>query len=173
MKPGNGGEEAGDLPSRDPEFFSNRGRTRAQYQALVESPPEWLSTLRRDGPHPRAAAAKLGVSASGLRLAGVADVMTTAEIRALLEEMPDWLAHERGVQANAPRERTCEGGTRGPRNRAPATAESDDETTTGAGLKTDARANPEGQAENSVVTCDLPWVRARMAATALLRYTMA
>lgn len=105
MKPATAAKKLGIYLPATPESFRSGEVTRTQYQALVESPPEWLTTLRRDGPHPRPVVAqKLGVSASGLARAGAADVMTTAEIRALLEEMPDWLVHERSVHANVQRE---------------------------------------------------------------------
>jgi len=63
---------------------------------LQENPPEWLTSLRREGPHPRdEVARRLGVSNSALARGGVSDSMTTAEIKALLEEMPEWLVVER------------------------------------------------------------------------------
>jgi hypothetical protein len=40
-------------------------------------------------------ARRLGISNSGLARAGQPDVMTTAQIKQLLGEMPDWLAAER------------------------------------------------------------------------------
>lgn len=80
-----------------PEEFRSTPITREQLRALTENPPEWLAVLRREGPHPRAEVARrLGVSNSGLARAGQPDVMTTAEIRQLLEDMPQWLADERG-----------------------------------------------------------------------------
>ena len=67
---------------------------------LQADPPEWLAELRRSGPHPRPVVAqKLGISTSGLARAGVDDTLTTAEIKALLEQKPGWLVEERARQA--------------------------------------------------------------------------
>jgi hypothetical protein len=44
-------------------------------------------------------AQKLGISTSGLARAGAPDVMTTAEIKALLEHKPEWLLAERATHA--------------------------------------------------------------------------
>jgi hypothetical protein len=67
---------------------------------LQSEPPQWLTDLRRDGPHPRdVVARKLGVSTSGLARAGVTDALTTAEIRDLLASPPAWLVKERATQA--------------------------------------------------------------------------
>jgi hypothetical protein len=79
-----------------PEEFRSTPLSREQLAALTENPPDWLVTLRRDGPHPRSEVARrLGISNSGLARAGQPDVMTTAQIKQLLGEMPDWLAAER------------------------------------------------------------------------------
>lgn len=79
-----------------PEEFQAAPIARSALQALQADPPEWLVTLRKEGPHPRKETARrLGVSNSALARAGVSDAMTTAEIRALLEERPDWLIAER------------------------------------------------------------------------------
>ncbi|MDQ2698795.1 MAG: DUF5997 family protein, partial [Actinomycetota bacterium] len=52
--------------------------------------------LRKDGPHPRREVAyRLGVTNSALARNGVSDSMTTEEIRALLDERPEWLIAER------------------------------------------------------------------------------
>lgn len=83
-----------------PEGFRASPLTRDDLAALQANPPEWLVTLRRDGPHSRAETArKLGVSNSGLARGGVSDSLTTAEIKALLAEMPAWLAEERAKLA--------------------------------------------------------------------------
>lgn len=79
-----------------PEEFRSTPLSREQLTALTENPPEWLVSLRRDGPHPRSEVARrLGISNSGLARAGQPDVMTTAQIKQLLVEMPDWLVAER------------------------------------------------------------------------------
>ena len=67
---------------------------------LQATPPEWLAELRRSGPHPRPVVAqKLGISISGLARGGVTGALSTAEIKALLEKMPEWLRSERATQA--------------------------------------------------------------------------
>ena len=48
----------------------------------------------------REVAARLGVSISGLARAGVSDALTTDDIDAIRAENPDWLEHERGIQAD-------------------------------------------------------------------------
>lgn len=83
-----------------PEEFRAAHISRTALQELQENPLEWLTTLRREGPHPRdEVARRLGVSNSALARGGVSDSMMTAEIKALLEEMPEWLVVEREKHA--------------------------------------------------------------------------
>lgn len=83
-----------------PAEFQEREISRSEFDALNAEPPEWLRTLRADGPHPRdEVARKLGVSNSGLARAGITDALTTAEIKALLADPPEWLVAERATQA--------------------------------------------------------------------------
>ena len=87
------------LPACPPQF-QDSPVTRDAFAQLQATPPEWLAELRRTGPHPRPVVAqKLGVSISGLARAGVTEALTTAEIKALLQEMPQWLVTERATQA--------------------------------------------------------------------------
>ena len=87
------------LPATPPEF-QQTPISRTALAELQANPPEWLVTLRREGPHPRSVvSARLGVSNSALARGGVSDVMTTAEIAALLAEMPEWLVEEREKRA--------------------------------------------------------------------------
>ncbi|MCW2757176.1 MAG: hypothetical protein JWO46_922 [Nocardioidaceae bacterium] len=100
MKPDTAAKKLGIYLPAAPEDFRSGDVTRDDLAALKADPPEWLVTLRQDGPHPRIEVARrLGVSNSGLARAGVADVMTTAEIKALLDEMPEWLRAERETHA--------------------------------------------------------------------------
>lgn len=100
MKPATAAKKLGIHLPAAPQDFQEGTVSRAAFAALQSDPPAWLADLRRDGPHPRPVVAqKLGVSASGLARAGASDVMTTAEIRALLQEMPQWLVDERARQA--------------------------------------------------------------------------
>ena len=83
-----------------PDKFRAEPISRTDLQALNDSPPEWLTTVRREGPHPRdEVSRRLGVSNSALSRAGVSDSMTTDEIRALLADRPEWLVAEREKHA--------------------------------------------------------------------------
>lgn len=108
-----------------PEEFQATPITRTQLNALNETPPEWLTTLRREGPHPRdEVSRRLGVSNSALARAGVSDHMTTAEIRALLDERPEWLVAER--EKHAPGSGIVPGTAVGERPARPEVADDDD-----------------------------------------------
>jgi hypothetical protein len=83
------------LPATPAEFQAN-AITRAELAALQEDPPQWLTDLRKNGPHPKnLVAAKLGISIAGLARSGVDNALTTEQIDALLEEKPEWLVAER------------------------------------------------------------------------------
>ena len=100
MKPETAAKKLGVLLSETPEEFRSAPVTRSQLAELQADPPEWLSALRRNGPHPRpVVAAKLGVSTSGLARAGVTDPLTTEQIQELLREKPEWLVRERETHA--------------------------------------------------------------------------
>jgi len=99
MKPETAAKKLEVLLAATPEAFRDHDITREELAALQAQPPEWLVTLRREGPHPRSVvAARLGVSNSGLARAGVTEPLTTAEIGALLDEAPGWLEIERERQ---------------------------------------------------------------------------
>ena len=100
LKPETAAKKLGIYLPAAPESLRSEPVTRVQLNALLADPPEWLATLRREGPHPRSEVAhKLGVSNSGLARAGVTDALTTAEIKALLAAPPAWLVEERARQA--------------------------------------------------------------------------
>ncbi len=101
MKPPTAAKKLGVyLPATPPEF-QEAELTRDDLDALQTNPPEWLSLLRREGPHPRpTVAARLGISISGLARGGITEPLTSQQIRALLDEAPDWLTHERSVHAS-------------------------------------------------------------------------
>jgi len=100
MKPGTAAKKLGILLSAAPESFQTGLVTRSAFLEIQSAPPEWLSALRRDGPHPREVIArKLGVSTSGLARADVTESFTTIQLKDLLEAMPDWLVTERARQA--------------------------------------------------------------------------
>lgn len=100
MKPHTAAKKLGVYLPATPQDFQEAELTREDLDALQTNPPEWLSTLRREGPHPRpTVAARLGVSISGLARGGVTEPLTSQEIRALLDEAPAWLIHERSVHS--------------------------------------------------------------------------
>ena len=100
MKPETAAKKLGVLLDATPEEFRGSPVTRTGLHDLLTDPPEWLTELRRTGPHPRpVVAAKLGVSVAGLKRGGVVQPLTTAEVQALLAEKPDWLVRERETNA--------------------------------------------------------------------------
>ncbi|MBT1667049.1 hypothetical protein KK093_14785 [Curtobacterium flaccumfaciens pv. flaccumfaciens] len=100
MKPETAAKKLGILLTAAPESFQSAPLTRTAFDELRTEPPTWLEDLRRDGPHPRPVVAqKLGISISGLSRAGIDDALTTADIKTLLEQKPEWLVGERATQA--------------------------------------------------------------------------
>lgn len=100
MKPQTAAKKLGVLLSETPADFQDGVVSRAELNALQAEPPEWLSTLRRNGPHTRQETARrLGISNSGLARGGVGEHLTTDEIKALIEQMPSWLVAEREIHA--------------------------------------------------------------------------
>lgn len=92
------------LPATPAEFRTGTV-TREELEELQRNPPEWLVTLRRDGPHPRSVVAgRLRVSIGGLARGGVTEALTTAQIQELHDDPPAWLRHERAVHAEVRRE---------------------------------------------------------------------
>ncbi len=99
MKSATAAQKLGILLEAAPAAFQDSLVTRTELNELDANPPEWLSTLRTNGPHPKqVVAAKLGVSISGLVRGEVVDPLTTAEIQALLQQPPAWLVTERATQ---------------------------------------------------------------------------
>jgi len=100
LKPMNAAKKLGVyLPATPPEF-QEHGVTRAELEELEKNPPEWLSDLRRNGPHPRpVVAGRLGVSIAGLARGGVTDPLTTEQIDELRQDPPQWLVDERATAA--------------------------------------------------------------------------
>lgn len=105
MKPATAAKKLDVYLPATPDEFRNGSITRAELTALQNDPPEWLRTLRADGPHPKnLVAAKLGISNSGLIRGGITEALTTAQIDELLAEMPEWLAAERATRVEGRRE---------------------------------------------------------------------
>lgn len=100
MKPATAAKKLGVYLEATPAEFQEGMVSRTELNALQADPPQWLSNLRQNGPHPRpVVAAKLGVSVSGLARGGVTEPLTTQQIDALKEERPEWLERERATQA--------------------------------------------------------------------------
>lgn len=100
LKPATAAQKLGIYLPAAPEEFQQRDISRAELNELLANPPEWLATLRAEGPHPKSVVAgKLGVSKSGLARSGITDPLTTAEIQSLLQAPPQWLVQERATQA--------------------------------------------------------------------------
>ena len=99
MKPETAAKKLEVLLAATPDSFRDHDISREELAALQANPPEWLVTLRREGPHPRSVVAgRLGVSNSGLARAGITEPLTTAEIGGILDEQPRWLEVERDRQ---------------------------------------------------------------------------
>ncbi|RDG38395.1 DUF5997 family protein [Streptomyces corynorhini] len=105
MKPATAAKKLGVYLEATPTEFQEGVVSRTELNALQTDPPEWLATLRRDGPHPRpVVAAKLGISIAGLARGGVTEALTTDEIDTLKADGPEWLARERATQAEVRKE---------------------------------------------------------------------
>ncbi|PFG32459.1 DUF5997 family protein [Sanguibacter antarcticus] len=99
MKPATAAKKLGVYLPAAPAEFQEGVITRDQLSTLQTDPPEWLTELRRNGPHPRpTVAARLGISIAGLARGGVTEALTTDEINELREDEPDWLVRERAIQ---------------------------------------------------------------------------
>lgn len=95
MKPATAAKKLGVYLEATPEEFRAGPISREQLDSWQHTPPEWLTQLRRNGPHPRqVVAARLRISNSGLARGGVTDPLTTEQINALNAEKPEWLVAE-------------------------------------------------------------------------------
>ncbi|RVW03950.1 DUF5997 family protein [Rhodococcus xishaensis] len=127
MKPATAAKKLGVYLQATPAEFQAGVVSRDDLNEWQTNPPEWLATLRREGPHPKnVVAAKLGVSISGLARGGVAEALTTAQIEDLLADQPDWLVAERAnlveVRKEEKRIREQQATTREQSNRRPRNA---------------------------------------------------
>nr|WP_240394011.1 DUF5997 family protein [Corynebacterium lactis] len=96
MKPLTAAKKLGIFLPATPEEFQKGEISHAQFAELQANPPEWLTELRRNGPHPRPEVArKLGITITALKKNDMDKPLTTEDIRALLAEMPEWLAAAR------------------------------------------------------------------------------
>src|SRR5690554_5408518 len=100
MKAATAAKKLGVYLPATPEEFRAGGITREHLNQLQQNPPEWLTELRRHGPHPRpVVAGRLGVSISGLARSGISEALTTEQIDGLRQDPPAWLQAERAVHA--------------------------------------------------------------------------
>lgn len=105
MKPTTAAAKLGVYLPATPAEFQDGPVSREELDALQRMPPEWLTELRRTGPHPRSVvAARLRISTSALARNGLTDPLTTEEIDAIVAENPEWLHRERATQAEVKRE---------------------------------------------------------------------
>jgi hypothetical protein len=105
MKPATAAKKLGVYLEATPAEFQEGVVSRTELNALQADPPQWLVELRRNGPHPRpVVAAKLGISISGLARGGITEALTTEQIDALKQELPEWLQKERATQAEVRKE---------------------------------------------------------------------
>ncbi|KUN78158.1 DUF5997 family protein [Streptomyces griseoruber] len=105
MKPATAAKKLGVYLPATPAEFQEGVVSRAELNELQANPPQWLRTLRENGPHPRpVVAARLGVSIAGLARGGVTEALTTEQIDALKDAKPEWLEKERGTQAEVRKE---------------------------------------------------------------------
>jgi hypothetical protein len=113
------------LPATPAEFREGL-ITRTALEALQADPPQWLRDLRANGPHPKnLVAGKLGISNSALVRGEITEALTTEQINALLEEMPEWLAAERALHVEVLREERRVRSLHGDRRRAREQAEAE------------------------------------------------
>ncbi|WP_372594189.1 DUF5997 family protein [Actinotalea sp.] len=88
-----------------PAEFQERMITRTELDELQQNPPQWLTDLRRNGPHPRSVvAARLRVSHSALVRNGLTAPQTTEQIEQILADAPEWLGRERASLAEVRRQ---------------------------------------------------------------------
>lgn len=100
MKPQTAAKKLGLYLPATPEEFQNNALTHQEFNALQDNPPEWLQTLRREGPHPRPVVAqKLGITIAALKRNDMDKPLTTEDIKALLADQPEWLRAARTALA--------------------------------------------------------------------------
>lgn len=107
MKPQTAAKKLNIYLPATPEEFRATPLTHDEFVALQADPPEWLQTLRREGPFPRPEVArKLGITITALKANDADNPLTAAEIRELLADQPEWLRSARTALATR---RTAEG----------------------------------------------------------------
>ncbi|MEU7298384.1 DUF5997 family protein [Streptomyces exfoliatus] len=105
MKPATAAKKLGVYLEATPAEFQEGVVSRTELNELQSNPPAWLQELRKNGPHPRPVVAqKLGVSIAGLARGGITEPLTSEQIEALKQELPEWLQKERATQAEVRKE---------------------------------------------------------------------
>ncbi|MFE0646137.1 DUF5997 family protein [Streptomyces sp. NPDC058877] len=105
MKPATAAKKLGVYLEATPAEFQEGVVSRTELNELQANPPAWLQELRKNGPHPRpVVASKLGVSIAGLARGGITEPLTTEQIDALKQELPEWLQKERATQLEVRKE---------------------------------------------------------------------
>ena len=105
MKPSTAAQKLDVYLPATPQEFQDGVVSREELNELQRNPPEWLVTLRRNGPHPRSViSARLRVSNSGLARGGITGPLTTEQIAALIADPPEWVSRERARLVEAQRE---------------------------------------------------------------------
>ncbi|EEI17708.1 DUF5997 family protein [Corynebacterium lipophiloflavum] len=100
MKPATAAAKLGIYLPATPDEFREGAITHARLRELMANPPEWLTELRLNGPHPRPEVArKLGISITALKKNGMDSPLTTEQISALLKDQPEWLRAARATHA--------------------------------------------------------------------------
>lgn len=96
MKPQTAAKKLNIYLPATPQEFRDASLTHAEFTELQQNPPEWLQTLRREGPHPRPEVArKLGITITALKANDMDQPLTTSDIRELLADQPEWLRSAR------------------------------------------------------------------------------
>lgn len=96
MKPLTAAKKLGIHLPAAPQEFQDTPLTHEAFVELQNNPPEWMETLRREGPHPRPEVArKLGITITALKKHDMDEALTTAQIKELLENQPSWLRESR------------------------------------------------------------------------------
>ncbi|MEV8590466.1 DUF5997 family protein [Streptomyces sp. NPDC051180] len=105
MKPATAAKKLGVYLEATPAEFQEGVVSRAELTQLQADPPAWLRELREKGPHPRPVVAnKLGVSIAGLARGGITEPLTSEQIEAIKQELPEWLTKERATQSEVRKE---------------------------------------------------------------------
>ncbi|WP_291478905.1 DUF5997 family protein [Corynebacterium sp.] len=100
MKPQTAAKKLNIYLPATPQEFREGTVSHDEFVALQSDPPQWLQDLRREGPHPRPEVArKLGITITALKANDMDKPLTTADIKELLENQPEWLRSARSSLA--------------------------------------------------------------------------